>query len=371
MMWPINKLKNIFISIDTQLRQQRQQLDEERQRIKKQEEQIAALRNEQKSIQRSLEENEKKLLLCTEWMDERFQKTESKLQQCEVREKQIQADRTEKEQWLNDKFYHTDVYYVNTQFRLCDMHLPGNASKYEVLQNKHRGQKCFIIGNGPSLRMEDLESLRTHKAITFASNRIYPVFESVDWRPDYYVCQDLKMLEHHWQDISSLEGMTCLYPYQLVTENRAEILQKNAILFPLKIINIHPVWFSYNPHRVIHEGMTVTFSIMQLAAFMGFSEVYLLGVDCNYPTVKTEEGGTVVDRTAQTHFIKDYWDKNEKIYQPDTKTSMEAYKSAQEYAESHEIKFFNATRGGALEAFPRVDFDEVMQSWSHKKEGNN
>jgi len=50
-MWPINKLKNIFISIDTQLRQQRQQLDEEKQRIKKQEEQIAALRNEQKSIQ--------------------------------------------------------------------------------------------------------------------------------------------------------------------------------------------------------------------------------------------------------------------------------------------------------------------------------
>lgn len=142
MMWPINKLKNIFISIDTQLRQQRQQLDEERQRIKKQEEQIAALRNEQKSIQRSLEENEKKLLLCTEWMDERFQKTESKLQQCEVREKQIQADRTEKEQWLNDKFYHTDVYYVNTQFRLCDMHLPGNASKYEALQNKHRGQNA-------------------------------------------------------------------------------------------------------------------------------------------------------------------------------------------------------------------------------------
>ena len=139
----------------------------------------------------------------------------------------------------------------------------------------------------------------------------------------------------------------------------------------MKIINIHPVWFSYNPHRVIHEGMTVTFSIMQLAAFMGFSEVYLLGVDCNYPTVKTEAGETVVDRTAQTHFIKDYWDKNEKIYQPDTKTSMEAYKSAQEYAESHEIKFFNATRGGALEAFPRVDFDEVMQNWFHKKEGNN
>ena len=52
------------------------------------------------------------------------------------------------------------------------------------LKDKYKGQRCFIIGNGPSLTVSDLESLKDE--VTFASNRIFKIFDETDWRPDYY-----------------------------------------------------------------------------------------------------------------------------------------------------------------------------------------
>ena len=37
-----------------------------------------------------------------------------------------------------------------------------------------------------------------------------------------------------------------------------------------------------------------------------------------------------------------------------------AYQAAREYADRHGIKIYNATRGGKLEVFERVDFDSLF-----------
>ena len=56
------------------------------------------------------------------------------------------------------------------------------------LKDKYKGQRCFVIGNGPSLTAEDLNLLKGE--VTFASNRIYKMFEQTDWRPTYYAVFD-------------------------------------------------------------------------------------------------------------------------------------------------------------------------------------
>ena len=80
---------------------------------------------------------------------------------------------------------------------------------------------------------------------------------------------------------------------------------------------------------------------------MGFKEIYLLGVDCNY-----------LKGSNQNYFFKDKVidNKDHNVY-----SMILDYQAVQKYAEKNNIKIFNATRGGALEVFPRVDFDSLFE----------
>ena len=91
---------------------------------------------------------------------------------------------------------------------------------------------------------------------------------------------------------------------------------------------------------------------MQLAAFMGFKEIYLLGVDFSY--------GGQQKNTNYTYFYET--DAIENMGVGYVRQVTLAYQAAKRYAESHGIKIYNATRGGKLEIFERVDFDSLFMS---------
>ena len=63
-------------------------------------------------------------------------------------------------------------------------------------KNKYSGKRCFLIGNGPSLKAEDLTKLYKNGDITFAFNRVYNIFDDTEWRPKFYISQDEKIV---WQ----------------------------------------------------------------------------------------------------------------------------------------------------------------------------
>jgi hypothetical protein len=60
-----------------------------------------------------------------------------------------------------------------------------------------------VIGNGPSLRPEDLDRLGSE--ITFASNKIYLVFDQIAWRPSYYSVCDPLVAQNNRETINGLE----------------------------------------------------------------------------------------------------------------------------------------------------------------------
>ena len=96
---------------------------------------------------------------------------------------------------------------------------------------------------------------------------------------------------------------------------------------------------------------TVTYECIQLAVYMGFREIYLLGVDFNFSSDYKDKSN---------HFVSTYYSKNSKTGYFLEKESLEAYEAAKKYAENHGIKIFNATRGGKLEVFERRNFDELF-----------
>ena len=52
----------------------------------------------------------------------------------------------------------------------------------------HKGERCFIVGKGPSLKMEDLEKIKGE--YSFSVNSIVLSFADTTWRPPYYAIGD-------------------------------------------------------------------------------------------------------------------------------------------------------------------------------------
>ena len=109
----------------------------------------------------------------------------------------------------------------------------------------------------------------------------------------------------------------------------------------------------------VASGFTVTYAAMQLAMYMGYTELILIGVDCDYPRVVDRNGIRTV-HNGLSHFEGS--DQKEDLYHGGNVVAMrQAYENAKRYAQEHGVKICNATRGGKLEVFERVDFDSLFR----------
>lgn len=220
---------------------------------------------------------------------------------------------------------------------------------FEVRKYKdlYKGKRCFIIGNGPSLQISDLECLHKNHEITFAANQVYRIFDKVKWRPDYYCCVDDLLIKQYINNITAIRCKDKFlfdyfnYSYGLEKKQDIQYIHIKALEYEME----NPK-FSSDISKEIYMGYTVTYAMLQIACYMGFKEIYLIGVDHS---------------NWGKHFIENYLDKDAKIY-PYTVGDkvLLAYKSAKEYCDEENIKVYNATRGGELEVFSRVDFDSLF-----------
>ena len=216
----------------------------------------------------------------------------------------------------------------------------------------HKGERCFIVCTGPSLTLEDVNKLKENNEICLSMNSIIKMLDKTDWRPTYYILNDP----------ITFEAMS-KYPlfYDTGTRFLGNTLsnfanfQKDDFIIPTDLLEVLRYGcaktFSDDMYSIVYTGMTVTYMCMQIAAYMGFKEIYLLGCDCNYGGPKRhfdDKGYDVVDAPINVE-----------------NNMINTYKVAQAYCESHEnFKIYNATRGGMLEVFPRVNFDSLFDSKS-------
>ena len=228
--------------------------------------------------------------------------------------------------------------------RIKEYHNP----EIEALHNTHKGERCFIVATGPSLRFEDLETLRRNKEICFSMNSIYEAFGETRWRPDYFLVDDCSMLRDESIDWDAID-----VPNKMMGDTSEEFWNKKKHDKYLKYHQIYEMCQDRLPHFTddfstrTYLGYTVTYTCIQLAAYMGFSKIYLLGVDFSYANERNATYG---------HFYKE--EKKEAVGY--TKEVLNAYKATRKYADEHGIQVINATRGGKLEVFERVDFDSLF-----------
>ncbi len=232
----------------------------------------------------------------------------------------------------------------------------------KTLKDIHSGERCFILGNGPSLSAEDCNRLTGEK--TFASNRIYKIFDKTAWRPTYYVSVDENVLSEIGSELENYDlghmFITTLYKgrFHGSIDQVTRIFSKRLDFdVDQKDWNDCTAYISQDISDHICGGGTVTFCSIQIAIYMGFKEIYLLGVDNSYNVWINKNG-----QIEQNKNVINYFDGKQYpfVRLPVPETLNFSYSSARRYCDTHGIKIYNATRGGKLEAFERVEFDSLF-----------
>lgn len=236
--------------------------------------------------------------------------------------------------------------------------LPRNQGRIAALRAKHANRRAFILGNGPSLAIADLTNLSGE--LTFAANKIFLAFDDTPWRPSYYNVEDVLVIEQNYHRINALTGFPKLLKLNHFPLRWKQ--DKETVFYAMKVMtgDRFPA-FSQDPQDGLLCGYSVTFTSLQWAYYMGFREIYLLGVDFSFSVPKADEKGFVTSGGEKNHFARNYRAPGEKWVVPRLDLQEKALSHARDWLAARGVRVFNATRGGKLEVFPRADFDEVLR----------
>lgn len=233
--------------------------------------------------------------------------------------------------------------------------LPGTETKFnycELLKykDKYNGKRCFILGNGPSLKLTDLRLLKND--VVFGLNRIYLLHNTSPFRLDFHVCVNELVLEQFSKEISDLK-----IPKFLNWNSRKRFARNDPnTLFVNLSFGIFD-FFQKDITKPMCAGGTVTYIALQLAYYMGFSEVVLVGVDHNFVD-KGIPNKTETRKTEQdlNHFDPNYFPKGVRWQLPDLQRSEMAYCLAREAYNKSGREILDATINGKCPVFRKVDY---------------
>jgi len=288
-----------------------------------------------------------------------------------------------------------------TWYGLSGTRTYGVPHMLDEFRDRHRGQRCFVVGNGPSLAQLDMPRLKDE--ITLGSNRCFLGYEKWGFPFTYWGIYDRFQIEQYGREYeTSLPAETTkFFPLEFLPLLRFE----NAC--PLNV-----VWSQNAAHDFSGEcgqvfvGYTVTHMLLQIAAVMGCDPIVLIGADHRYvldrrhyaPALRRARrritrslrGGALYDMTfalhqawrkrgkaeetldperlwctdnalAPTHFDDRYAGGEQKRFLlPEPEEAERDFACARAWAERHGIRILNATPGSALDVFEHVTLADIL-----------
>lgn len=240
---------------------------------------------------------------------------------------------------------------------------------FEEYRNKHKGQRVFLIGNGPSLGETDLDLIKGE--ISFAMNRVSMLYDKFDWRPTYYLFSSTnvrpdKPWAKQWQDSvirAASDEKTTSFIARIFKDHvdrgtgdldSVKWFDSLSETKPAADGSISKNCFSRDVVQRIDKSGTTMNLALQLVYHMGFSEVVFLGADLGW---KLDKGTS----TDPNHFDKSY---TADISKPEkTNNQMRNIHSLalRNFTDSQkETKFYNASKKTVLDVYPIIDFEKYM-----------
>ena len=231
-----------------------------------------------------------------------------------------------------------------------------NLLRIEGYKDLHRGERCFIVATGPSLEVTNLELIKGE--ILWGMNTLYTGLDRFGIKCKYWSVSDENIWWKHADHIVQVDS-ELLLSHGAAVAWMGQHIHAGAhrgvpptLLMPLSHVISGRYYdlghFSKDPTQGLMMGGTVVIAnCLQMAYYMGFSEVYILGCDCDYSGKHRFDG------------LKS-WKKDP---DPDIGWSktFEAYKLCRDAYEADGRKLYNATVGGKLpdDVLERVSLEEL------------
>lgn len=226
-----------------------------------------------------------------------------------------------------------------------------SIAKLSALKDSHAGERCFVVGNGPSLKKTDLTKLKGEFCI--GMNRIFLAADELGFSPSVLVCVNDLVIEQSLPEFNSLQ-MPKFFSWR-----SHELLGMDAWT--------HYLYTSYTSPRFardlrfrVWEGATVTTVCLQLAFHMGFSQVLLIGVDHSFVTQGTANTTVQSQGDDPNHFSASYFGKGFRWQLPDLETSEIGYRMARTAFERDGREVLDATVDGKLQVFKKVAYADLF-----------
>jgi hypothetical protein len=226
-----------------------------------------------------------------------------------------------------------------------------NKTYIKTLHNKHKGERLFLIANGPSIKDMDLSGLKNE--YTMCMNRFYIYFEKLGFIPNYLLCVEDLVLEQFSDDFNNLPIENKFVNWRLQkTIDKCHYLKEDFAINP---------FFQTDLTKPTHFGGTVTFACLQLAYYLGFQEVIIIGLDHSFKEKgipnKTEVRQYEKD---ESHFDPNYFPKGMKWKLPDLDKSEIGYRIARDFYEKNGRKIIDCTINGKCDIFVKGELSSYL-----------
>jgi len=252
---------------------------------------------------------------------------------------------------------------LRTRAYLSGQSQTRNFQELQRLRGKFEGQRCFIVGNGPSLKQLDLSFLKNEHSFLF--NGAYELIDQYDFQKAYLAIEDRLVMEDHSKFVNELELPTFIPSDLMHLVTSDSVIETYFSRSTSERSKNWPPFVDPKADRpVFYWGGTVAFYGLQLAAWMGFSQCYVIGVDLTYtiPNHVTQKGSVLLSNGDDpNHYDIGYFGKGKRWHVPKPERMLTAFRSVNSRPVTNNMHIFNAGVGGNLDCFERVEFDALFE----------
>lgn len=243
-------------------------------------------------------------------------------------------------------------------------------------KDMYKGERCFIIGNGPSLNKHDLAPLKNEHVFTVNGMTISKEFDFL--QPEFHIMVDSTRLDEkneiflqNMKDLADKKNPpTGIFPVRF-----KRYFEKYGFDKKLKIIYVYPrkevrkidkIDFT----KIIPPYQNVINIALYIAIYLGFKKIYLIGCDMTGFV-------NVYDENENIDFGGHFYEKDNKkeleymttLHRQRTNEQLlkgygkvfELFRLTRDYAHKNQIEIYNATKGGTLDVFPRIKYESLFE----------
>ena len=239
----------------------------------------------------------------------------------------------------------------------------NRISSKEILfyKNLYLGKRCFILGNGPSLNIDDINLLRWE--YTFVSNKFYYCFDKINYTPSFYAVEDFLVIKQHHKEIDSIIDIPCFIPLKFkkyFKQNQNKIFFNVDSVDKTKLLqNIDFPNFSYDCLNEINWGSSIVYTQIQLAVYMGFKNIFLLGMDHDYK-INSKPEQQLIYNNENNHFLSGYLKVGELWNNPQLPVLEKSFDKARQCTENIGVNIINVSRKTKLQSFQRGVLEDIL-----------